>query len=130
MWFRALMIWGLMALLEIGMGIWRVKFFNRRFGAQRARQLGVIAGSMVNFLVTLLTLPWLDARTEGELWSVGLLWLGLTLLLDCAVGRWLFHFRWKRILRDFDPRQGGWLGVGMLILLCSPWMAAVLRGGF
>lgn len=127
MWQRALSIWVVMAILEVWQGILRVKLINRRIGAERARQIGVLTGSLVNLLVTWLTLPWLGARTPGELWGVGLLWLGLTLGLDLAVGRWVFRFRWKRIARDFDPRSGGWLGVGMLFLLCSPWLAAWLR---
>ena len=128
MWLRALVIWGVMAFLEIVQGTLRVKLLNRRIGDKRARQVGVVTGSIVNLLVTGLTLPWLGARTPGELWSVGLLWLGLTLGLDFAVGRWLFQFRWQRIARDFDPRSGGWLSGGMLVLLCSPWIAAWLRG--
>lgn len=129
-WLRALLIWAVMALLELGQGILRVKFINRRIGDKRARQLGVVAGSIVNLLVTLVTLPWLGAQTSGELWSVGMLWLGLTLGLDFAVGRRLFHFQWKRIARDFDPRRGGWLGAGMLVLLGSPWIATWLLAKF
>jgi hypothetical protein len=66
--------------------------------------------------------------TQGQAFAVGILWLGLMLALDIAVGRWVFRLPWERILREFDPRRGGWLGGGMLVLLAAPWLAARLRG--
>ncbi len=128
MWLRILLVWLVMALLEIGQGVLRVKLINRRIGDKRARQLGVVTGSLVNLGITWWSLPWMGVRTPGELWSLGLIWVSLTLGLDLAVGRWWFRFQWNRIARDFDLRRGGWLGMGMLALLLSPWIAAGLRG--
>jgi len=37
-------------------------------------------------------------------------------------------FSWVRILSDYDPRRGGLLVIGMLVLAFSPLLAARLRG--
>ena len=120
---KALTTWIVMAVLEVFQGVLRVRLLNRRLGDQRARQFGVISGSIVNFAVVWLMWPWLGAQSALELWGLGLFWFGLTLMFDLAIGRWFFRFAWNRIAREFNPRSGGWLGGGMLLLLGSPWCA-------
>jgi len=62
-------------------------------------------------------------------WGViGVVWVAVMLALDVGFGRWYLRYPWRRIARDFDPRQGGWLGLGMATLLVTPWLVAVTRG--
>ena len=128
MFLRGFLIWALIAACEVIHGVLRVKFLNRRVGDHRARQIGVGTGAALNFFLTWLTWPWLGAGTTGELLGVGALWLVLMLAFEVGFGRIGFHFSWPRIAKDFDPRRGGWLGLGMLLLFLSPWVAAWLRG--
>jgi hypothetical protein len=124
---RALLVWLLIAGGEVIHGALRITFLNRPLGDRRARQVGVCTGSALNFALTWLTLPWIGAVTTAELLAVGGLWLALMLAFDAGFGRAVFHFPWKRIARDFDPRAGGWLGFGMALLFLSPLAAAGLR---
>ena len=63
-----------------------------------------------------------------------LVWL-LMALLEILQGylrvrylnRWLGDRR-ARLAREFDPRQGGWLGLGMLATLLAPLLAGWWRG--
>ena len=128
MLFRALIIWMIIAFAEVGQGWLRIRLLNRRVGDRRARQIGVGTGSALNFLLTWLMFPWLGAKTPVELLGVGAFWLGLMLAFDLGFGRLVFHVPWERIRREFDLRQGGLLGIGMLLLFLSPWFAALLRG--
>ena len=130
MWLRALLIWMVIAGAEVLHGILRTKLLNPRVGDRRARQIGVITGVLLNFLITWLALPWmLTGKTAqtGQLLAIGGMWLGLMLAFDVGFGRWVFRFTWERIDRDFDLRRGGLLGLGMLLLGLSPWLAAWLR---
>ena len=125
--FRALIIWFLVAGAEVLQGILRVRFLNRRVGDRRARQIGVITGSGIIFAITWFALPWIGTHRVLDLLVVGMLWLVLMLALDVFFGRMVFRFSWSRIARDFDPRRGGWLGVGMLILFAAPLLVALMR---
>lgn len=120
--FRAVLIWLVIALAEMVQGILRVRYLNRRVGDHRARQIGVASGSAVILVIAWWTVPWIGASTTAELFGVGGLWLGLMLAFDLAVGRWLMRFTWSRIAADFNPRRGGWLGAGMLMLFAAPWL--------
>jgi hypothetical protein len=50
------------------------------------------------------------------------------LALDLGFGRWVFHLPWSRLAADFDLRQGRLLGLGMLVLVAAPLLAARWHG--
>jgi len=125
---RAFLIWILIALAEMVNGIVRVRLLNHRVGDRRARQIGVVTGSALILAIVWCAVPWIGARTPGQLLSVGSLWLVLMLAFDIAFGRLVFRAPWRRIAADFDLPNGGLLGLGMLFLFISPLLAAKMRG--
>lgn len=125
---RALLVGILIAAIETVHGILRVRWLNRHFGDKRARRVTVVSGSLLVLFTAWVTVPWLGIRTQAEAWITGAVWVVLLLVYDLGLGRWYFGFSWQRLLADFDPRRGGMLGVGMLVLLAAPWLACVARG--
>jgi hypothetical protein len=59
---------------------------------------------------------------------VGVLWVALTLAFEVSLGRLVLGYSWDRVLEDYDPTRGGFLSLGMLVLLLSPQIAAKARG--
>ncbi|MBK9138380.1 MAG: hypothetical protein IPM17_06385 [Verrucomicrobia bacterium] len=128
--FRALLIGLLIAAAEVAQGILRMRWLNPRVGDRRARQWGVVTGSLLILVIAWLTVPWVGVASAAQAFTVGVVWLGMLLALDIGFGRWVFRVPWERILREFDPRRGGWLAGGMLVLLAAPWIVGRLRGLF
>jgi hypothetical protein len=79
------------------------------------------------FGCTYLLSGWLGARRLRTLLFVGLLWVGLTMAFEVALGR-LLGYGWARILADYDLRRGGLMPIGLVAMLAAPWLAARLRG--
>lgn len=125
---RALLVWLLLAGVEILHGTVRSLFLVPAVGDWRSRQIGACTGSLLVLLIASLTVRWLAAHTRKALLGVGLLWLALMLTFELAAGRFLARYSWPRILSDYDLSQGGLLGIGMLVLAFSPLIAARLRG--
>lgn len=117
----------MIAFAEMLNGIWRVKFLNRRVGNRKARQLGLISGILIITAISWLTIPWIDPQSVNACLVIGGIWVILMTAFDCCVGRLIFKMKWKRILRDFNPREGGYMGIAMLFLFLCPLLAAVLR---
>lgn len=126
-WGRALLIWLLLAIVEIVHGALRAAFLVPVVGDWRARQIGAVAGTALILLVVCLTIRWIGARSRGALIGVGVLWLVLMLAFEIAGGRLLAGFSWERIASDYDLRNGGLLGIGMVLLALSPVIAARIR---
>lgn len=124
---RALRIWLTLVVVESIHGVTRRLVLEPLVGDLRARQVSVFTGAVLIILVFWFTLKWLGRQRQRRWWSVGLLWLGLTLAFEVGLGT-ATGMSWDRIASDFDPRRGGLLAFGMLVILVAPRVLAERRG--
>jgi hypothetical protein len=125
---RSVSAWALIALVESIHGTLRVLWLQPRVGELRSRQIAFVTGSLLIVAVAALTVKWIGARSRRELLLVGLLWAGLMLLFELSLGRLAAGYSWDRIAADYDPRRGGLMAFGLLLVAAAPWLAARVRG--
>jgi hypothetical protein len=125
-WWRATLTWMLIILAETLHGLLREIFFAPRLGDLRARQLGVLTGCALIFLIAWATARWMGARSRQAQLKVGALWILLTVAFESALGRAL-GLGWDRILADYNPADGGFMILGMVFMFFAPMLAARLR---
>lgn len=124
---RALGIWLTLVAVESIHGVIRRLLLQPQLGDLRARQLSVFTGAALIVIVFWFTLRWLGPQSTRRWWTFGLMWLALTLGFEFALGR-ATGMPWDRIASDFDPRRGGLLAFGMLVILVAPRLLARHRG--
>jgi len=127
-WPRAIAVWLLIMLLESVLATLRALFLAPAIGDFPARQLGVLTGCVLVFLVTLIAFIWLRARSGGALLRIGALWVSLTVLFEAGLGRLVLGFDWARILSDYDLSRGGLMGLGLVAMLLTPLVVGKIRG--
>jgi len=127
MYKRAFAVWCLIFVLEVVHGVLRTLWLVPLVGDLRARQVGVLTGSLLILVVALLAILWIGAGGRRDLLRVGLLWVVLMMGAEVLLGRVVFGYPWSRIAEDFDVSRGGLLGFGMLVLAVAPWLAWRLR---
>lgn len=120
---RAFLVWCLILVLEFFHGVARTMWLVPVVGDLRARQIGVLLGSLLILFVAWLASRWIGARTPRQLLAIGLAWTALMTGAEILLGRALFGYPWSRIAEDFDPRQGGLLAFGLLVLAVAPALA-------
>lgn len=125
-WRRALAVWTLIALVETVHGVLRGLFLVPAVGEASAQRIGFAVGSALVLATALLCSRWLGARTRAAQVKTGALWLLLMLGFELVIGR-LRGFGWARIAAEFDPRQGGTMLAGLLLMALAPWLATKLR---
>ncbi|PSR17488.1 hypothetical protein C8255_12310 [filamentous cyanobacterium CCP3] len=109
-------------------GIFRNAVVAPRLGTKKAKQLSLISGTAILFLICYFWIPNLGINSTKSLLAVGL-FLALSMgLFDLVLGRYIMKLRWRIVLRDFDFRQGNYLLVGLLILSGIPLIVMKLRG--
>jgi hypothetical protein len=125
---KALGIWALMALFAILNGILREKVLVPLFGQPQADPLSGISLSLLIFLLSWLSVPWLGTLASHEYWLVGGLWLVMTLLFEFVFGRLVAGKTWDELLRAYDFTTGNLWALVLVVMVISPYLAARLRG--
>ena len=126
-WPKALAVWLLIVLAESVHGIIRQIFITPVIGDLPARQLGVLFGSAIIFAIALICIRWIGARSLAEQLGVGLVWVVLIVMFEFGLGAALGYSK-ARMLSDYNPADGGFMGFGLLFMLLAPWLAAKVRG--
>ena len=126
-WMRALSVWALILAVEFAHGVARTLWLLPRVGDLPSRQIGVVVGSALILVITWLTVRWIAAASRRQSLLIGTLWVALMLAAEVTLGRFVFAYPWSRITEDFDPSRGGFLSIGMLVLLLAPLSMAIAR---
>lgn len=125
---RTLLVWLLLMAVETLHGTLRTLFLAPVLGDAPARRVSVATGSVLVFVLTLATIRWVGATRATSLVGIGLLWVLLTVGFEVALGRLVFDMAWSRIAAEYDLLHGGYMGLGLLVMLLAPWATARLRG--
>jgi len=125
---RAFFVWLGIVLVETLHGVARSLWLAPHVGDFRARQIAVFTGSALILGVAWLSIRWIAPRDAKSAFRVGALWLVLMLAFEVVLGRFVAGQSWERLAEDYDVSRGGLLGLGMVVLLCAPWIAARTRG--
>lgn len=122
-WPRALVTWILIVIAESIHGTVRQLFIAPALGELPTRQVGVLIGSAIIFLIAMTSIRWIGARSFGEQFSVGLLWVVLIVIFEFSLGAALGYSR-ERMLSDYNMAEGGFMALGLLFMLFAPALAA------
>ena len=122
-WTRAAIAWMAIMLAETLHGFVREIFIAPAIGALRARQWGVLVGSVIVLAIACALSRWMQATTRrAQLW-VGAAWVVLTIAFEVSLGRAL-DLSWSRIFSDYNPARGGFMLFGLLVMFLAPWLVA------
>jgi hypothetical protein len=124
---KSFLIWLLMMAAESVHGALRELLLAPYLGDFRARQIGVLTGSAIILTLAYLFIEWIGAKGTGALWSVGLMWVSLTLAFEFTWGLLVFGYPWSRILEDYDISKGGLLLGGIVLMAFAPAIASAWR---
>jgi hypothetical protein len=117
---KALAVGFALALGEVINGNIRVRVLHRLYGQKRAKKLSFLSGTIFIYLIAWFTFPWLSPENYFDCFQVGFLWVVIMLCLDLYFGRYVFKFKWSKIIEDFNPLKGNLLAIGMFLLFLSP----------
>ena len=87
MWRRALAVWLLIIGAETVHGVLRTLLLVPLVGDFRARQVGVLSGSLLILAIAYLCIGRIRARRTTDLVMIGAAWVVLTLAFEIGVGR-------------------------------------------
>lgn len=128
-WLRGIAVWFLIIIVESVHGTIREVLITPRLGDAAARRLGMVTGMALIFAIAYFTVRWIGTEVPGELIAIGVIWSALTILFEAILGLYVFGFSAERVVAEYDVRQGGMMGFGILFMTFAPVIAAWFDSG-
>src|SRR5689334_7021017 len=95
-------VWLGFMIVAISNGGLRELLLSPNFGGKIGHLVSTMILCLLILLITLVTMPWIGARTSIESWRIGWLWLGLTVVFEFLAGHFLFGDSWSNLLADYN----------------------------
>lgn len=125
---KALLYWFLLMLLAILNGTVRIKLIIPFTGLTTGLAISTLLLCALILGASWVGIRWLGTADAKQVWSIGLLWLVMTLAFEFGAGHFLFKKPWNELLVDYNIAQGRiWVLVPIVTTL-APWWMAKARG--
>lgn len=124
---RAVIVWfGLLVLAVLNGGV-REGLLTPRFGAGTGHVISTVLLGILILAAAWLASPWLRIEQRSQAWTIGVLWLVLTLAFEFGFGRWQGR-SWAELFADYDVSKGRIWVVIPIVTALAPLLAGKLRG--
>jgi hypothetical protein len=124
---KSLVVWCLFIVAESLNGTIRNLWLTPTLGDRPAHVISFATGSILILTIATLCIRWVKARSVTQLFSIGLLWLILTLGFEVGLGRFGLGYSWAQITADYNLAQGGLMPIGLVIVTFAPLIATQLH---
>jgi hypothetical protein len=130
---RALAVWFGLLLLAFANGALREIALVPSVGDTIGHAISSVTLSAAIVLLAWFTIAWMHPTSTADAWSIGILWLALTLAFEFLAGHYLFGTPWNNLLADYDVLAGRiWVLVLVTATVAPPISARahglVIRG--
>ena len=125
---RTLLIWLGLLILAILNGGFREGVLVPRLGRGLAHAASTVMLSVLILAAGWISVPWIGPRTVQEAWTIGIIWVALTLGFEFLAGHFIFGKPWQELLADYNLLAGRiWIMV-LIVTLMTPIVAFTKRG--
>lgn len=115
-----LLAWVGLAIVAIANGIVREASYGRHVSELSAHQISTLTGILASgLLVYGLHRVW-PLHSFAQAWSIGLLWLIMTIAFEFGFGHFVAGHSWQRLLADYDLSVGRVWSLFVLWILILP----------
>ena len=117
---RAGAIWFVILVAAIFNGFVRDVVLVPRFGDLIARAVSCVTLAGMILLVTWMSLPWIHPNSSAQAWTIGAVWLAMTVTFEFIGGHYLFHTPWPTLLADYNIVEGRLWIVVLIATIVAP----------
>jgi len=124
---RALLAWLVLLALAVVNGAAREAWLIPRIGGLAGHAVSSLSLSALIFLLSWLTIGWINPATARDAFLIGLVWLTLTLAFEFLAGHYVFRKSWNELLADYDVLSGRMWVLVLVTTTLAPLLTANIR---
>lgn len=119
---RYLLVWFLLAVVAIVNGIVRQSTYGKIMPELAAHQLSTVTAVVVSgMLVFGVSRVW-PLASAGQAWTIGVLWLLMTIAFEFGFGHFIADQPWHRLLADYNLLAGRLWLLFLAWITVMPWL--------
>ena len=123
---RAAIVWFAIMIAAILNGAFRDIVLVPRLGDTLARAISCFTLAAIIVFVTWVSLQWIYPESLRDAWTIGAMWLVMTLAFEFGAGHYLFGTPWPHLRADYNLLAGRfWMLVLITTLAAPPLVYAV-----
>jgi hypothetical protein len=125
---RALVVWFGLLVVAFANGALREMVVVPAVGDTAGHAISSITLSAAILLVAWFTIVWIHPASAADAWTIGALWLTLTLAFEFLVGHYVFGNPWSRLLADYNVAAGRIWVLVLMTTVVAPAISARAHG--
>jgi hypothetical protein len=125
---RALAVWLILLALAFANGAIREIWILPKSGELAAHALSSVTLCLAILLLSWGTIGWIGPQSSRHAWTIGGLWVVLTLAFEFLAGHFVFGNPWSRLLADYNIVRGRIWVLVIVTTALAPWLTASAHG--
>ena len=117
---RTLVVWFGLLVLAFANAALREIALVPSTGETVGRAISSVTLSAAVVLLAWFTIGWIGPTSTGDAWTIGALWLVLTLAFEFLAGHYIFGNPWKELWADYNVLRGRIWVLVLLTTLLAP----------
>jgi hypothetical protein len=126
--FRAVLIWFGLLTIAVLNGGFREAVLVPRLGRGVGQAVSTVLLSALILAAGWTAIPWIAPRSLQEAWTIGVLWVALTLAFEFLAGHFLFGKPWQELIADYNIFEGRIWVMVLIVTLMTPIVAFTRQG--
>lgn len=120
---RAVLIWFALLVIASLNGGFREGVLVPGMGRGLGQAVSTVMLSALILAIGWTATPWIAPRTLQDAWTVGVMWVALTLAFEFLGGHFLFGKSWQELLTDYNLLAGRIWVLVLVVTLMTPVVA-------
>ena len=124
---KYVLCWFGLAMIATANGVLRQSTYGRALSETQAHQVSTLIGILLTGLFVWLVSRRLPLESKAQAWTVGVVWLAMTIAFEFGFGRYVAGHSWQRLLADYDLFAGRVWPVFLLWVTVTPYLFYRMR---
>ena len=125
---RTVLIWFVLLIIAILNGGFREGVLVGKMGRGLAQAVSTVVLSLLILALGWTSVPWIGPQTLQDAWTIGVIWVALTLAFEFLGGHFLFGKPWQELLADYNLFAGRIWVMVLIVTLMTPIIAFTKQG--
>jgi len=125
---RTVLVWFILLVIAVLNGGFREAVLAPQMGRGVAQAVSTVMLSVLILAVGWISVPWIGPQTIQDAWTIGIIWVVLTLAFEFLGGHFLFGKPWQELLADYNLFAGRIWVMVLIVTLMTPVIAFTRRG--